>query len=441
MASTNVGVETNGMDGLLASMARPGQVLKVVAKSRKGEVLYGTCGVIDIAATSFEIQRHDKTGAPLNSTTTVPFEALKALFFVKQFDGTGDVSIQSLPVTPASPPVAVEFLDGEIFIGRPISQDFQHQPRAFFKPEDTGTNNLLVLVQRSYVKEFYSVEEHKRRVQQEFRAFAQTNFLPGESQEECMGDFFFTRHNYFRAAEHYFVAFENDPANVKLRHKLCTAHYNVGAHHIRQKHYAEALRAMERVLSLDAGFADAQEKARKLNERLRVHQSLEDVRASRPDPVDSIRMQRFIDCRWIWEHQHFIMTGPAHSGKTRLACSLGHKVSKKGLHVAYQRIPNLVKDLQAAKLTRSDIQMLVALEKTDFLILDDWDHSSIPEEQRSLLREVITSRYLRRATLFIAELPEGQWHHLFGERIASDPVLYKVLNDAHKIHLEPRPGA
>lgn len=440
MASTNLRAEMNGMGDLLAPLAQSGQEFKVVAKSRKGELLYGTCGIIDIMAPSFEIQRHDKTGTPLDAKTVVPFEALKALFFVRHFEGNEDATEHSLLQTPPYPPVVIEFLDGEIFIGRPVAEDYQHQPRSFFKPEDTGTNNLLVLVQRSYVKEFYSVEEHKRRVQQEFRAFAQTNFLPGESQDECMGDFFFTRHNYFRAAEHYCIAFENDPANVKLRHKLCTAHYNVGAHHIRQKHYVEAQRAMERVLALDAGFADAQDKSRKLNERLRIRHSLEDVRASRPDPVDSIRMQRFIDCRWIWEHQHFIMTGPTHSGKTRLACSLGHKVSKKGLHVAYQRIPNLVKDLQAAKLTRSDIQMLVALEKTDFLILDDWDHNSIPQEQRSLLREVITSRYLRRATLFIAELPEGQWHHLFGERIASDPVLYKVLNDAHKIHLEPRPG-
>jgi|GEM_PF-484319 len=440
MASSDLRAETNEMGRVFAHLEGSGQGLKVVVKSRKGELLYGTCGMLDITASSFELQRYDKTGAPLNTRTTVPFDALKALFFVRQFEGRTESAEGHGMETPPYPPVAVEFLDGEIFIGRPLAPDYLNVPRAFFKPEDTGTNNLLVLVQRTYVKEFYSVEEHKRRVQQEFRAFAQRTFLPGESQEECMGDFFFTRHNYFRAAEHYYLAFENDSADIKLRNKLCTAHYNVGSHHIRQKNYAEALRAMERVLSLDAGFADAQEKARKLHERLRVHQSLQDVRATRPDPTDSIRMQRFIDCRWIWEHQHFIMTGPAHSGKTRLACSLGHKVSKKGLHVAYQRVPNLVKDLQAAKQTRSDIQMLVALEKTDFLILDDWNHATIPQEQLSLLREVITSRYLRRATLFIAELPEGQWHHLFGERIASDPVLYKVLNDAHKIHLEPGSG-
>lgn len=434
MAFTDIETQTGQGGTVLEQLASLGKGMKVVVKTGKGDLRYGVCYNVDIEGPSFEIYLYDKTGASLDARSVISFDSLKALFFVKQFDGRTGTQ-QQIVATPPAVPVAVEFLDGEILIGRPLASTYQSARRAFFKPEDADTNNLLVLVERSAVKEFYSVEEHKRRVQQEFRAFTQKNFLPGESQEECLGDYYFALRNYFRAADHFRLAFENSPANPKITYKLCTANYNMAVRHIKQKDYPEALRCMEFILSLDPGFADAHEKAKKLRERLRVRESLEDAHSHLPDSVDSIQMQRFLDSRWIWQHHHFILTGPAHSGKTRIACSLGHKVSKKGLHVLYHRVPNLVNELQAARRTRTDIQMLVAMGKADFLIFDDWKHDAIPQEEFQLLREVVTARYLRRATLFISDLPRGQWHLLFGERIAADPVLYKVLNDAHKIHL------
>lgn len=412
-----------------------GEWVKVVAHTKKGELKYGLCNALETQSNGVELFLHDREGRSLNQRILIAYNSLKALFVVKSFDGSFTISSEQSADRPAMEPIAVEFDDGEVLIARPVETKWKKATRILLKPEDQNSNNKLVLAERSAIKNIYDYQEYKQRQQEEFMAFAKSHFMPGMSHEECLGDFFFAKHDYAHALEHYRIAFERDRANGQLRKKIVTTKYNIGVRYIKQKDYVRALRFMELALALDPNHKDVQEKVEKLRERLRVQEALTDVRSKLPGCMDSDQLRRFIECNWVRQHQHFVMTGPARSGKTRLACAIGHKVSKKGMKVVYHRLPVLLKELQTARNANKDTELLEALELVDFLIIDDWSHELLTEQDRKDLREVILGRYLRRSTLFIAELPEGEWHHLFGNHAITDPLLNKVLHDAHKIHL------
>lgn len=421
---------------ILANLSGQRGWLKVVVQTKRGKLMYGLCNALDTDAISFEVFLHDKQGTPLNQRILIPFDDLKALFIVKHFEGQLSNVANRVVDLPPFPPIAVEFKDGEIIVGRPMEPQWEKEAHILLRPEDSSSNNILILVERSAVKALLSLEAYRKRQQQEFAAFTQKHLKEGQTQEECLGDFYFSRHDYLQAEAHYRNALEQCASNYQLKHKLSSTKYNIGVRYIRQRDYVNALRYMELVLALDPAHMEASEKAQKLRERLRVKETLENVHSQLSCSMDPVQMRRFIDCSWIWERQHFILTGPAHAGKTRLACSLGHKVSKKGLVVQYHRMPNLLNEFRNSQKAGTDIQMLRTIEKSDLLILDDWGDELFSEEERALFREIIIARNQRKATLFIAEISRNDWRHLFGKHTASDPVLYKILHDAHKIHLE-----
>ncbi len=90
----------------------------------------------------------------------------------------------------------------------------------------------------------------------------------GMSKDECLGDFYFSKHDYRTAARHYRTAREQHEEDAHLRKKLCAARYNLAMRHIKQKDYVQALRIMERILELDPKHTHAFEKARKLRAHL-----------------------------------------------------------------------------------------------------------------------------------------------------------------------------
>jgi len=118
----------------------------------------------------------------------------------------------------------------------------------------------------------------------------------------------------------------------------------------------------------------------------------------------------------------------------------GAKATKYSMNVMYYRVPQLIERILSQKKDGGDIQILRALEKTDFLILDDWKIEIFPDEEREEFLEIIADRYKRQATLIIAELPDNQWHQIFGTSTATNPKLNQVLYDALKVHLDKHGG-
>ena len=419
----------------------PPQWFKVVAHTQKGAIYHGLCTIFDHEAQELELFLHDRTGKPLGKRKVIPFEKLKALFIIKQFEGYPSSSDGKVAPTPSNAPMAVEFSDGEIIVARPLDNNWKSARRLLLRPEDSRSNNLLLLAERTAIKSVSSLESHKLKQQQAFSEFARNHFKPGMSKEECFGDYYFSKMDYWRAAEYFSIALEHAPSNAQVRNKLCVTKYNIGMHHIQNKDYLQALHYMELVLELDPQNVWAAEKERKLQEHLRMQEEMKHKKHGEPAFNESSLMEKFIEGHWVRKQDLFILTGPPHSGKTRLACKVGSKASKRAMNVLYYRTPELLNKILSVKKDGGDIQILRSLEKVEFLILDDWDIDIFPEEEREVFLEIIADRYKRQATLIISELPDNQWHHIFGKSTAANPKLNQVLYDALKIHVEKQNSA
>ena len=81
-------------------------------------------------------------------------------------------------------------------------------------------------------------------------------------------------------------------------------------------------------------------------------------------------------------------------------------------------------------------KVLIQLQKTDVLIIDDWGLEKLTRQQRNDLLEVIEDRHGRGSTVVTSQLPTSHWHEVIGDPTLADAVLDRLLHNAHKIALE-----
>lgn len=170
--------------------------------------------------------------------------------------------------------------------------------------------------------------------------------------------------------------------------------------------------------------------------RLRLEASIEDLdfRASRG--LDRSLVLRLASCEWIEAGQTVLITGPTGSGKSYLACALGHQACRHGLSTRYYRLSNLLEELAIARRDGSRHRVLKKLAGTKLLVVDDWGLASLDDAGRHDLLEVLDDRYGRRGTLFTSQVPPDHWHEIVGDPTFGDAILDRLLHNAHKITLK-----
>jgi len=121
---------------------------KVVARFKDGTLKKGTTADFFPNKKSFHLTLLD------GDIVTIDVEDLKALFFVKDFEGNRDRKEEYTDVVPGGGrKVRIEFADGETVIG--FSQGFSpNRPGFFVIPADTQSNN----------ERFYVVTSATRKV-------------------------------------------------------------------------------------------------------------------------------------------------------------------------------------------------------------------------------------------------------------------------------------
>jgi DNA replication protein DnaC len=191
------------------------------------------------------------------------------------------------------------------------------------------------------------------------------------------------------------------------------------------------------VLDQEILYRDNRRLARLLKAaKLRVGACVEDIDYRHPRGLDRSFMSTLASCLWVQRHQNLAITGPTGSGKTWLACALGHQACRQGLSVRYVRLPRLFETLRIAHGDGSYPRLMNQLAKTDVILLDDWGIQNITAAQRNDLMEVIEDRHGLRATLIASQLPVEHWHEYIGEATLADAILDRLLHNAHRLPLK-----
>src|SRR5260370_37098983 len=157
--------------------------------------------------------------------------------------------------------------------------------------------------------------------------------------------------------------------------------------------------------------------------RLRQQACVEDIDYKHRRGLERSLMATLITCDWISKHHNLHLTGPTGTGKSWLACALGHQACRHGLTVRYERVGLLLDSLRIARGDGSFGKRLLQLSRIDLLILDDFALKPLTQSERHDLLEVIEDRHGARSTLMTSQLPTSRWHEYVNEPTVADALL------------------
>ncbi|MCC6695031.1 MAG: tetratricopeptide repeat protein [Candidatus Hydrogenedentes bacterium] len=243
---------------------------RLVVRYKDGRTARGMCFALNPKEASFHLDVTDENGLSSGTTTQIRYSDLKAVYYVKSFDGKFDKNVRYREWTPEGNELIVEFVDGEVLRGYTLHPYTGHEARFFLIPKDSSTNNISILVEATAVAQAFTPEEFEEKRKQDKEIKKSQEVAADLSQEETMGDFYFETRNYGGALEQYGLAAKKYPQSIRLRRKMLAAQFNIGVQHIKRREYPEALACMKKVLQVDPNNSHAQKKLlqlRKIIER------------------------------------------------------------------------------------------------------------------------------------------------------------------------------
>ena len=111
--------------------------------------------------------------------------------------------------------------------------------------------------------------------------------------------------------------------------------------------------------------------------RFRVSATVQEIDYQQKRNLKRDVVARLAQGDWIERKQNLLITGPCGSGKTYIACALGHNACIREHSVRYFRLSRLLLELTQAKADGSYTKLLKLLSRTHVLILDDWGLESL----------------------------------------------------------------
>lgn len=170
--------------------------------------------------------------------------------------------------------------------------------------------------------------------------------------------------------------------------------------------------------------------------RFKLKACIQEIDYQHPRSLDKSQLSQLAQSDWIHRAQNLLITGPCGSGKTYLACALGHNACLKGYSVRYYRLSRLLLALQQAKADGSYHKQLQQLAKINLLIIDDWGLETLQPAHRHDLMEIMDDRHGHQATLMISQLPTDQWYACIGDNTLADAILDRLMHNAHRLKLK-----
>jgi DNA replication protein DnaC len=175
--------------------------------------------------------------------------------------------------------------------------------------------------------------------------------------------------------------------------------------------------------------------ARLRHAKLRHQACMEDVDYRSPRGLDKALFLRLGDCDWIKARDNLAICGKTGTGKSWLACALGHQACRGDYSVLYRRVPRLFAELALAHGDGRHARLLRALGRVNLLVLDDFGLAPLDEEARQDLLEILEERYGRGSTIVTSQLPVDRWHDIIGNPTYADAILDRLIHKAHRIDL------
>lgn len=169
--------------------------------------------------------------------------------------------------------------------------------------------------------------------------------------------------------------------------------------------------------------------------KLKQQAFIEDSDYRHPRGLRREEIASLITCQWIKDAFNLFIMGPTGSGKSWLACAIGHQACRLGQSVFYVRMSRFLDELKCAHADGTYLKVLSKYLKIDLLILDDWGLERLTQEQRRDLLECIEDRHTFKSLLITSQLPLTSWHEVIGNPTLADAILDRIFSKYFKLEL------
>jgi DNA replication protein DnaC len=167
---------------------------------------------------------------------------------------------------------------------------------------------------------------------------------------------------------------------------------------------------------------------------LRQSAVVEDVDMKAQRGLDKALFAKLVVGDWIARHQSLLICGPTGTGKSWLACALGHKACRDDRSVLYHRVPRLFDALALARGDGRHARLLKSLARVE--LLDDWGLATLTPEQGRDILEIVEDRHDRGSTIVTSQLPVDHWHEAIANPTIADAILDRLVHNAHRLTLK-----
>ncbi|EEY5883174.1 TPA: ATP-binding protein [Escherichia coli] len=143
--------------------------------------------------------------------------------------------------------------------------------------------------------------------------------------------------------------------------------------------------------------------------RLNAELSKLDYRNNRG--LDRALIRSLSQGNWLTLKQNILLTGATGSGKTFLACALGHNACRQGYKVYYYRLKALMEQCYQGHADGRYSKLLTRLNNSDLL-------------------------YQRGSIIVVSQLPVENWYKMIGDSTHADAILDRLVHGSIKIELK-----
>jgi DNA replication protein DnaC len=170
--------------------------------------------------------------------------------------------------------------------------------------------------------------------------------------------------------------------------------------------------------------------------RLRLPATIEQIECSVARGLTKQQLSLLMEAGYIKAGEPLLITGATGSGKSFLACALGHHACTMGYRVAYLNMNRFTERIMLAKLDGTYLKVLNHYERMPLLILDDFGLTPMDHTMQVALLQILEDRYAKKSIIVTSQLPVSKWHEFIAEPTLADAIMDRLTAKANRIELK-----